>query len=154
MGTMVGFGCAYLTNGLLFIIFINLYRPSFLCYIVFSYICTFKRFSFCSPSGDLHSVCPIHRAALLLSYRWTNPCHTNSTVVRTVIELVCTCGILNMALYSLLNIFKLVLATFQPRGSPLGLDHSPKPITVDFVKLCGLRIVSISSNLFNSFNIY
>ena len=40
----------------------------------------------------------------------TNLCHTNSTVVRTVIELVCTCDILNMALYSLLNIIFLFIS--------------------------------------------
>ena len=79
-------------------------------HVTISYLCIFKRFSFRSPSGDLHSVCPIHRAALLLSYRWTNLCYTNSTVVRTVIELVCTCSILNIALYSLLNIYYLVIS--------------------------------------------
>lgn len=47
-----------------------------------------------------------------------------------------------------LDYFIIALATYQPRGSPLGLDHSPKPLTVDFVKLCGLRI---SLNLFNNF---
>ena len=30
------------------------------------------------------------------------------------------------------------LATYQPRGLPMGFDYSPKPLTVDFVKLCGL----------------
>ena len=65
---------------------------------------TFKRFSFWSSSGDLHSVCPIHRAALLLSYRWTKPCHPFQRCTASI-EMVRTCGILNMDLYSLLNHF-------------------------------------------------
>ena len=35
-------------------------------------------------------------------------------------------------------IYKVELATYQPRGLPMGFDHSPKPLTVDFVKLYGL----------------
>ena len=87
------------------------------------------------------SVLPLHQAS--------NLCYTKFTIVQIALNLVCTCSILNMALYSLLNfLLFLVLATSQPRGQPLGLDHSPKPLTVDFVKLCGLRIVSVSSNFF------
>ena len=40
-------------------------------------------------------------------------------------------------------IYKMELATYQPRGLPMGFDHSPKPLTVDFVKLCGLRMKSV-----------
>ena len=45
----------------------------------------------------------------------------------------------------LLWIIYIVLATYQPRGQPLGLDHSPQPLIVDFVKLCGLRMKSVGT---------
>lgn len=52
----------------------------------------------------------------------------------------------------LLWIIYIILATYQPRGQPLGFDHSPKPLTVDFVKLCGLRMKMLVQH--NNSNIY
>lgn len=146
IGTMVGLVCAWLTNGLLLIIILIIFlfnRPSANCYIVFSYLCIFKRFFFAVADCWTWTNDTPFRGCSTDWAKSTNLCHTIKTVVRTVYIIGCTLwhtqyGFILTTQYLFV---KLALATFQPRGSPLGLDHSPKPLTVDFVKLCGLRIV-------------